>query len=107
MGGKKGILSYIFIICLAVFIISDLFRHALVLFKANTTVVFGLEMRNPFNGNLIAIANHMIADASYTTSTIFFVITLFAFASHGLGEGTILLKTRYLIEYDDFEDNIG
>ena len=75
--GKRGIMTFVFAILGSFGMLTDVFRHYLVLFLTDNVTLISFDIVNPFNGNRFQLTNVQLMDVSYFTAMVFVVQAIY------------------------------
>ena len=80
------------------FAIADIFRHRALMFVSDERALIGLPLRNPVNGNHLALTNLQVVDGCFMMSVMFITTLLFTTLRRGAlytGTQSVLISTHY------------
>merc|ERR1711924_137951 len=94
---KKGFYSLAFPLIIGGYLVTDTFRHLLLLFKTDEHSIIELDITNPVNSNRLGISNHRVAEIAFWTSTVMIGSFAASLAKTYLGAHTIIVSTKYAL----------
>ena len=69
--GKKGLFSTIFALIGILSLLTDFWRHSLIIYETPVASVLSLNIRNPVTGNILGFTNEMVMTSTYYTGMLF------------------------------------